>query len=249
MGATEAALSDTDCGAFQAYAVGRRFHELTGFAGYSGISASVGTELAEVVIGPPNRATANSHSAFSRGPGGQPITALSVYVLSNGLGFTTGPCSRGSGLIRCRIIPGTMLPDYVFTIAFGRITTTAEGEARAERLEKGNEAASHVPGVPRRPPVLRSRQDSLTAGSMTATQDNASLLSETRRRRTDMTRRSFRARIRSHTRRSGNGRRSGGVGAAGGHGAESSGRSGDGRGSPTTFASPLPRVARRVQQR
>jgi hypothetical protein len=122
---------------FEAFAVGRRFHELTGFAGYSGISASAGAELAEVVIGVPNRATANGQSSVSRGRGTRPITALSVYVLSNELGFTTGPCSLESGLIRCRIIAGTMLPGDVFTVAFGRITTTREGEVRVERLEKG----------------------------------------------------------------------------------------------------------------
>ena len=122
---------------FPAFAVGRRFHELTGFAGYSGLSASAGTELTEVVIGARNRATANGHPGVSRRPGGAPITALSVYVLSNGLGFTTGPCSLASGLITCRIIPGTMLPDDVLTVAFGRITTTPEGEQRVEKLEKG----------------------------------------------------------------------------------------------------------------
>jgi hypothetical protein len=30
-----------------------------------------------------------------------------------------------------------MLPDDIFTVAFGRITTTPEGEERIERLEKG----------------------------------------------------------------------------------------------------------------
>jgi hypothetical protein len=126
---------------FEAFAVGRRFHELTGFAGYSGISATAGTELAEVVIGVPSRATANGHAGVSRGLHGPPITALSVYVLSNGLGFTTGPCSLASGLITCRIIPGTMLTGDTFTVAFGRSATTYDEAGQAvetvESLEKG----------------------------------------------------------------------------------------------------------------
>lgn len=122
---------------FQAFAVDRRFHELTGFAGYSGISASAGTELAEIVIGARNRATANGYAGVSRSLVGLPIAALSVYVLSNELGFTSGPCALASGLITCRIIPGTMLPDDVFTVAFGRIITTPEGDVRVERLKKG----------------------------------------------------------------------------------------------------------------
>lgn len=122
---------------FKAFAVARRFHELTGFAGYSGIDASVDTELAEVVVGVPSRATANGYSGVSRRVGGLPITAVSVYALSNGLGFTTGPCSLLSGLIRCRIIPDTMSPGDIFTVAFGRIRTTPEGEKRVEPLERG----------------------------------------------------------------------------------------------------------------
>ena len=106
---------------FPSFAVNRDFGYLPEFAGYSGLSATVGSDISEVVIGAANRTTAN---AGEPGPAvgesaGLPITKMSVAVISDEIGrFTSGWCELASGVITCRIRPA-MPADRIFTIAFG----------------------------------------------------------------------------------------------------------------------------------
>ena len=106
---------------FSSYAVSRDFAYLPEFAGYSGVSATVGAEITEVVIGGANRSTANAGEpgAVTDNATGLPITRMSVAVISDPIGrFTSGWCALKVGVITCRIRPA-MPTDRVFTIAFG----------------------------------------------------------------------------------------------------------------------------------
>jgi hypothetical protein len=106
---------------FSSFAVSRDFAYLPEFAGYSGLSATVGDEVTEIVIGPADRATANVGEAGAEADGssGLPITEISVAVVSDSIGnFTSGWCDLESGLITCLLKPA-MPADRIFTIAFG----------------------------------------------------------------------------------------------------------------------------------
>ena len=106
---------------FPAFAVNRNFAHLPEFANYSGLSATVGEDISEVVIGPADRGTANvgERGAAATSSAGLPITLMSLAVISDPVGnFTSGWCELESGLITCVMRPA-MPRDRIFTIAFG----------------------------------------------------------------------------------------------------------------------------------
>jgi hypothetical protein len=106
---------------FPAFAVNRDFAYLPEFANYSGLTAKVGEDISEVVIGPADRRTANvgERGATAASSAGLPITLMSLAVISDAVGnFTSGSCELESGLITCQMRPA-MPRDRIFTIAFG----------------------------------------------------------------------------------------------------------------------------------
>jgi len=121
---TKAALADFGVPLekeFASYAVNRDFAYLPEFANFSGLSATVGSEVTEVVIGAANRSTANAGEpgAVADDATGLPITRMSVAVISDSIGrFYSGWCNLAVGVITCRMRPA-MPVDRVFTIAFG----------------------------------------------------------------------------------------------------------------------------------
>jgi hypothetical protein len=106
---------------FSAFAVSRDFAYLPEFDNYSGLSATVGDDITEVVIGAADRITANAGEPGT-GPdeaSGLPITLMSAAIISDQVGnFTSSWCELESGLITCQIRPA-MPRDRIFTIAFG----------------------------------------------------------------------------------------------------------------------------------
>jgi hypothetical protein len=106
---------------FASFAINRDFSYLPEFANYSGVSAKVGEEITEVVIGAADRTTANAGEpgVMAYQSGGLPITRMSVAVISDPIGrFNSGWCDLESGVITCSIRPA-MPTDHTFTIAFG----------------------------------------------------------------------------------------------------------------------------------
>jgi hypothetical protein len=106
---------------FASHAVNRSFNYLPEFANFSGLSATVGSEVTEVVIGAANRSTANAGEpgAVLDPTTGLPITRMSVAVVSDAIGrFYSGWCKLDAGVITCLMRPA-MPVDRVFTIAFG----------------------------------------------------------------------------------------------------------------------------------
>jgi hypothetical protein len=106
---------------FATFVVNRNFAYLPQFANFSGLSATVGSEVTEVVIGAANRSTANAGEpgAVLDEAAGLPITRMSVAVVSDSIGrFYSGWCDLDAGVITCRMRPA-MPVDRVFTIAFG----------------------------------------------------------------------------------------------------------------------------------
>jgi hypothetical protein len=87
---------------------------------FMGLSAVVGKDISEVVIGAADRRTANAGEpgAASRTSQGLPIfdTGPAFLVETSGR-YTTNPCSLKSGLITCRLY-SPMPVDRVFMIAF-----------------------------------------------------------------------------------------------------------------------------------
>lgn len=106
---------------FASFAVTRDLRNVPGFTTYSGLSATVGARISEIVIGAADRTTANageqaSDTASASAP--LPITRLSPYFLSDPIGrFVTGWCTLDAGLITCNFSQ-VMLADRRFTIAF-----------------------------------------------------------------------------------------------------------------------------------
>lgn len=107
---------------FASYAVNRDFEYLPQFANFSGLSATVGSEVTEVVIGAANRSTANAGepgAATLDETAALPIERMSVAVISDRIGrFYSGWCELHVGVITCRMKPA-MPVDRIFTIAFG----------------------------------------------------------------------------------------------------------------------------------
>lgn len=106
---------------FASFAVGKDFRDVPGFRGYSGLSATVGEVISEVVIGAADRTTANAGepSGTALESDGLPITAMSAYVVSDAIGrFRSGWCKLADGLIVCKVTPAMSAED-IFTIAFG----------------------------------------------------------------------------------------------------------------------------------
>jgi hypothetical protein len=107
---------------FASYAVNRDFAYLPQFANFSGLSATVGSEVTEVVIGAANRSTANAGepgAATLDETAGLPIERMSVAVISDPIGrFYSGWCELDVGVITCLMKPA-MPADRIFTIAFG----------------------------------------------------------------------------------------------------------------------------------
>lgn len=106
---------------FASFAVTRDLRNVPGFTTYSGLSATVGARISEIVIGAADRTTANageqaSDAASASAP--LPITRLSPYFLSDPIGrFVTGWCTLSDGLVTCSFSQ-VMLADRIFTIAF-----------------------------------------------------------------------------------------------------------------------------------
>ena len=91
-----------------------------GQGGHTGISAVVGSDIVEVVIGAADRRTANAGEpgATSRTSEGLPITDIGPAFFEDEAGnFTSQWCTLTSGLITCRI-RGAMPADLTFLIAF-----------------------------------------------------------------------------------------------------------------------------------
>ncbi len=106
---------------FPAFAVSRDFAYVPEFESYSGLSATVGADVSEVVIGAADRQTANvgELGAAATPAAKLPITRMSAAIISDPVGnFTSGWCELESGLITCRIRPA-MPRDGIFTIALG----------------------------------------------------------------------------------------------------------------------------------
>jgi hypothetical protein len=106
---------------FPAYAVSRDYAYLPEFDNYSGLSATVGEDISEVVIGLADRGTANAgeRGAAVTPSAGLPITLMSLAVISDPVGnFTSSSCELASGLITCGMQPA-MPRERIFTIAFG----------------------------------------------------------------------------------------------------------------------------------
>ena len=105
---------------FASFAVGRVYPYLPEFSNYSGLSATVGEDVTEVVIGAADRTTANvGELGFRPGASSLPITGISLAVFSDSIGrFSSGWCELESGLITCRMRPA-MPAELVFSIAFG----------------------------------------------------------------------------------------------------------------------------------
>jgi hypothetical protein len=106
---------------FASFAVDRDFRNIPAFIDFSGLSATVGEEINEVVIGAANRTTANAGepkgTAFESE--GLPITNMSAYIVSDAIReFRSGWCTLADGLIVCNIAPA-MHPEDIFTIALG----------------------------------------------------------------------------------------------------------------------------------
>ena len=106
---------------FAAFAVTRDLRNVPGFTTYSGLMATVGARISQIVIGAADRATANAgeqpDSPVSASAG-LPVTRLSPYFLSDPIGrFVTGWCALDAGLITCNF-EQAMLADRRFTIAF-----------------------------------------------------------------------------------------------------------------------------------
>ena len=92
-----------------------------GAGGYTGISALVGSDITEVVIGAADRRTANvgEPGGGSRMSSGLPIFDMGPAFLVEASGrYTTNHCSLKSGLITCRLY-SPMPADRVFMIALG----------------------------------------------------------------------------------------------------------------------------------
>ncbi len=93
----------------------------TQFSAYEGISALVGRDITEVVIGAADRRTANAGEpgAASGKTGGLPITEIGPAFLVEASGqYTTNHCLLTSGLITCRLY-SPMPADRVFVMPFG----------------------------------------------------------------------------------------------------------------------------------
>jgi hypothetical protein len=91
------------------------------FGDHTGLSALVGRDIAQVVIGAADRRTANAGEpgAGSRKSRGLPITYKGPAFLVEPSGrYTTNHCTLKSGLITCRLY-SAMPADRVFQIAFG----------------------------------------------------------------------------------------------------------------------------------
>jgi hypothetical protein len=106
---------------FAAFAVTRDLRDVPGFATYSGLSATVGARISEIVIGAADRTTANAGEQANDTVSASaplPITRLSRYFLSDPIGrWTTGWCTLSEGLVTCSFSQ-LMLADRIFTVAF-----------------------------------------------------------------------------------------------------------------------------------
>ena len=107
---------------FPTFAVNRSLRYVHGFEDYSALTATVGAEVSEIIIGGANRITANAGEPRGRSATTAtqlPITKMSEFLVSEPNGEAAGGwCSLSDGLITCMLIPA-MRTDERFTIAFG----------------------------------------------------------------------------------------------------------------------------------
>jgi hypothetical protein len=103
---------------FPAFVTGRAGR--TQYSAYGGISALVGRDITEVVIGPADRRTANAGEpgAASGKTGGLSITVGPAFLVEASGAYTTNHCSLTSGLITCRLY-SPMPADRVFMMPYG----------------------------------------------------------------------------------------------------------------------------------
>lgn len=114
---------------FPSFAVNRNFRNVPAYRNYSGVTATAGEEVVEIIIGAANRETAKAGepSETVGGSAGLPITELSAYQIQDPIGaYTTNRCSLDAGLITCPLRP-TLRPRHSFTLAF------------APKLERGTQ--------------------------------------------------------------------------------------------------------------
>jgi hypothetical protein len=106
---------------FTSFVVNQDLRYVPEFAGYSALTAKVGTYVDEIVIGAANRATANAGERGSTmlAINQLPITKMTQYMMiePNGV-FMGGWCELEEGLISCAL-DQPMRSDQRFTIAFG----------------------------------------------------------------------------------------------------------------------------------
>lgn len=107
---------------FASYAVWQDMSEVPGFSNFSGLTATVGTGVTEIVIGAADRVTANAGEplGYSAIPSDQlAIRRISQFTMTDPNGaFLGGWCSLDEGLISCPLTQ-PMRSDQRFTIAFG----------------------------------------------------------------------------------------------------------------------------------
>lgn len=114
---------------FPSFAVNRNFRNVPAFREFSGLTATAGEEVVEIVIGAATRATATTWTprAGLRVSQTLPITQLTAYQIQDPIGaYTTNWCTLDAGLISCLLRP-TLRPQHKFTIAF------------APKLERGTQ--------------------------------------------------------------------------------------------------------------
>ena len=107
---------------FATFAVNQDTSDVPGFADYSALTATVASEVVEIIIGAADRTTANAgeqRGSTTSASARLPITKMSIYTMTEPNGaFAGGWCSLARGLITCPL-PQPMRDDQRFTLAFG----------------------------------------------------------------------------------------------------------------------------------
>jgi hypothetical protein len=107
---------------FSSFAVNQSLRNVQGLENYSALTATVGANVSEIVIGGANRKTANAgerRGGRASTPEQLEITKMTLYTMTEPNGeFNGGWCDLKDSLINCVLVP-PMRDDERFTIAFG----------------------------------------------------------------------------------------------------------------------------------
>ena len=134
---------------FPAFAVSRNFAYLPEFENYSGLSATVGDDVSEVVIGAADRQTANA------GERGGAVTSAGLPItLHEPGGHLRSDRQLHVGPVRARVGPDHLPP------ASGHAARSDLHDRLRPEAPEGHEAAREVPVAGRRP-LLRGLHDPL----------------------------------------------------------------------------------------